>query len=124
MFDSGCYEGAGVREVLMSKFHVKKGDKVQIMAGKDRGKKGKILRTFPAKKRVVVEGANIIKKHVKPTQKSPQGGIVETPGSIHISSVQLICPQCNQPTRIGSKRNEEGKRVRICRKCDGDIDKL
>lgn len=107
----------------MSIFHVRKGDKVQIIAGKDKGKKGKILLSFPSKHRVVVEGANIVKKHTKPTQKSPQGGIVETPGSIHVSNVQLICPHCSQPTRLGAKRTEQGKRIRVCRKCDGEIDK-
>jgi len=107
----------------MSNLQVKKGDKVLVTAGKDKGKKGKILRSFPSNDRVLVEGANIVKKHTRPTQKSPQGGIVEKPGSIHVSSIQLICPHCDQPTRIGSKRSKEGKRIRVCRKCDGEIDK-
>lgn len=107
----------------MSKLHVKKGDKVQILAGKDKGKKGKILRSYPSKQRIVVEGANIVKRHTRPTQKSPQGGIIDKPGSIHVSNVQLICPHCNEPTRLGSKRTEQGKRIRVCRKCDGEIDK-
>lgn len=107
----------------MSKLHVKKGDKVAVIAGKDKGKKGKVLLAFPVKERVVVEGANIVKKHTRPTQKNPQSGIIEKPGSIHVSNVQLICPHCNEPTRVGSKRTDQGKRIRICRKCDGEIDK-
>ncbi len=107
----------------MVKLQVKKGDKVQIISGKDKGKKGKILFSLPSKQRVMVEGANIVKRHTRPTQKSPQGGIVEKESSIHISNVQLICSHCNQPTRLGSKRTPEGKHVRVCKKCDGEIDK-
>jgi len=107
----------------MAKLHVKKGDKVQVLAGKDKGKKGKILVAIPAKQRVVVEGANKIKKHTRPTQKSPQAGIVEKEAAIHVSNVQLICPNCNQPARFGVKRDADGKRIRICKKCDGEIDK-
>jgi len=107
----------------MPKLCVKKGDKVQIIAGKDKGKKGKILVSLPSKGRVVVEGANIVKRHTRPTQKNPQGGIIEKEGPIHISNVQLICPHCNQPTRLSSKRMSDDKRVRICKKCDGEIDK-
>jgi large subunit ribosomal protein L24 len=112
-----------IGEEKMAGLHVKKGDKVVVIAGKDKGKKGKILHAFPSTKRVVVEGANMIKKHVRPTQKSPQGGIVERPGSIDASNVQLICPQCDEPARLGATRNEEGKRLRVCRKCEGEIDK-
>ena len=106
----------------MSNLQVKKGDKVQVIAGKDKGKKGKVLRSFPSNDRVLVEGANMIKRHTRPTQKSPQGGIVDKPGAIHVSNIQLVCPNCDQPTRIGSKRTKEGKRVRVCRKSDGEID--
>ncbi len=105
----------------MSNLQVKKGDKVLVIAGKDKGKKGKILRSFPANDRVLVEGTNMIKRHTRPTQKSPQGGIVDKPGPIHVSNIQLICPNCDQPARVGAKRTKEGKRVRICRKCDGEI---
>ena len=107
----------------MAGLHVKRGDKVIIISGKDKGKKGKVLRVFPETNRVVVESANLVKKHVRPTQKSPQGGIVERPGSINASNVQLICPQCDEPTRLGATRTDEGKRLRVCRKCEGEVDK-
>ncbi len=107
----------------MAGLHVKKGDKVLIIAGKDKGKKGKVLRAFPDTNRVVVEGANMVKQHVRPTQKSPQGGIVEKPGTIDASNVQLICPQCDEAARLGAIRTEQGKRLRVCRKCQGEVDK-
>ena len=107
----------------MQKHHVRKGDKVLVISGKDKGRKGKILLSFRTKNRVVVEGANLVKRHTRASQKSPKGGIVEKPGSINISNVQLICPNCDQATRIGSKKTAEGKRIRICRKCESEIDK-
>ena len=99
-----------------------KGDKVRIIAGKDKGKEGKILESLPYKERVVVEGANMTKRHTRPTQKVPQGGIIEIPGTIHVSNVMLICPNCAQPTRI-SRLREGGVRVRVCKKCGKPIDK-
>ncbi|MHB0976235.1 MAG: 50S ribosomal protein L24 [Candidatus Aquicultorales bacterium] len=102
---------------------VKKGDRVEIIAGKDKGKRGKILRAEPDKGRVVVEGANMIKRHSRPTQKSPQGGIIEREAAIHASNIMVICPGCSQPTRVGHRVTEAGKKVRVCRKCEADIDK-
>lgn len=107
----------------MPKLPVKKGDRVQVIAGKDKGKKGKILIAMPDKERVVVEGIAMIKRHARPTQKVPQGGIQEKEAAIHVSNVQLICPSCGQPTRIGHRSTESGRKVRVCRKCEGDIDK-
>lgn len=107
----------------MVRCRLKKNDKVVVIAGKDKGKKGKILAAYPAQNRVIVEGASMIKKHTRPTQKNPQGGITEKEGAVHISNVQLICPNCGQPSRIGRRRTEEGRPVRICRKCGQDIDK-
>ncbi|HDP70149.1 MAG TPA: 50S ribosomal protein L24 [Actinobacteria bacterium] len=106
----------------MLKLHVKKGDKVLVLAGKDSGKKGKILRVFPKKGRVVVEGISMMKKHTRPTQNNPQGGIVEREGTIQVSNVQLICPSCNTATRVGNRETGKGK-VRVCRKCKQDLDK-
>ncbi len=106
----------------MLKMHVKKGDKVAVLAGKDRGKKGKVLRVLSEKGRVIVEGVNIMKRHSRPTQANPQGSILEKEGSIHASNVRLICPACNQPTGYGVKELEKGK-VRVCKKCRQDIDK-
>lgn len=107
----------------MSKLSVKKGDKVLVVAGKDRGKKGKILAVFPKRERVTVERVALVKRHMRPTQKDPQGGIVEREGTVHASNVQLICPNCNQPTRVGYRETSKGVKVRVCRKCGEDADK-
>ncbi|NMB42199.1 MAG: 50S ribosomal protein L24 [Firmicutes bacterium] len=106
-----------------TKLHVRKGDRVSILSGKDRGKKGKILRTFPSKNKVLVEGINIVKKHARPTQKVPQGGIREIEAPINSSKVMLICPSCQQPTRIFRRILPDGKKVRGCKKCGEHIDK-
>ena len=99
--------------------HVKKGDKVMVISGKDKGKTGVILTAFPKKDRVLVEGVNIIKKHMKPNQANPQGGIVSQEAAIHVSNVMLIDPKTGEPTRVGSKV-EDGKRVRVAKK-SGEI---
>jgi len=107
----------------MSKsLNVRKGDRVRIISGKDAGKEGRILHSYPEKQRVVVEGAAMIKRATRPTQQNPQGGIVEREGTLHASNVMLICPACGQPTRVGRTR-EEGVRIRVCKKCTGAIDK-
>ncbi len=105
------------------KLHVKKGDSVIVIAGKDKGKKGKILKVFPKGNRVVVEGVNIVHRHTKPTQQLPQGGIVENEGSIHVSNVQLVCPRCNEASRTGKKVLDDGKKVRYCINCGEVVDK-
>lgn len=107
----------------VTRLHVRKGDKVSILSGKDRGKKGKILRTFPGKNKVLVEGINIVKKHARPTQKVPQGGIRGIEAPINSSKVMLVCPSCQQPTRIFHRILTDGKKVRGCKKCGEDIDK-
>ena len=99
--------------------HVKKGDKVKVISGKDKGKTGVILTAFPKKDRVLVEGVNIIKKHMKPNQANPQGGIVSQEAAIHVSNVMLIDPKTGEPTRVGSKV-EDGKKVRVAKK-SGEI---
>ncbi|MGI6327514.1 MAG: 50S ribosomal protein L24 [Dethiobacteria bacterium] len=106
-----------------TKLHIRKGDKVQILSGKDKDKKGKVLRTVPRDNKVLVEGVNIIKKHAKPTQKIPQGGIREMEAPINASNVMLICPSCQQPTRITRRNLADGKRVRGCKNCGELIDK-
>lgn len=100
----------------MSLSKLKKGDMVKILAGKDKGKTGKVLTVIPEKSRIVVEKVNIIKKHKRPDQKT-KGGIVEKEGSMHISKVGLFCNKCNKAVRIQSKKLEDGKKVRICSKC-------
>ncbi|MFT8318417.1 MAG: 50S ribosomal protein L24 [Sporolactobacillus sp.] len=101
--------------------HVKKGDKVQVITGKDKGKQGVILAAYPAKERVLVEGVNVIKKHSKPTQASPQGGIIEREAPIHVSNVMLLDPKTNEPTRVGHKV-VDGKKVRVSKKSGETID--
>jgi large subunit ribosomal protein L24 len=103
--------------------HVRKGDTVMVVAGKERGKRGKVLRVFPDKKRVVIERINMIKKHQRPTQKIRQGGIIEREGAIHLSNVMLVDPTSDKPTRIGMKALADGKKVRVARKSGEIIDK-
>ncbi len=105
------------------KIHVKNGDMVQVISGKDAGKKGKILSVDTTKGRVVVEGANMIKKHMKPTQTSPQGGILEKEGPIASSNVLLYCSKCKAPVRAGHQILADGKKVRVCKKCGEQFDK-
>jgi large subunit ribosomal protein L24 len=102
--------------------HVHRGDKVRIIAGKEKGKEGKVLRAYPEKQRVTVEHANMVKRATRPSQKNPQGGILQHEGTMHVSNVMLICPSCSQPSRVG-KRRENGVVVRFCKKCGKDIDK-
>jgi large subunit ribosomal protein L24 len=101
---------------VKQKIHVKKGDLVMVITGKDAGKKGKVLEVFPKKGRVVVEKVNIVKRHTKPTQSMPQGGILEKEAPIASSNVMLFCPECNNVTRVSMKETEAGK-VRVCKKC-------
>ncbi len=96
--------------------YLRKNDRVMIMAGKDKGKVGKILTIVPAKQRAIVEGANIVKRHTKPGPGS-RGGILEKEAPIHISNLMLICPKCTDPVRISRKVLENGNKVRICKKC-------
>ncbi|PKQ19269.1 MAG: 50S ribosomal protein L24 [Actinobacteria bacterium HGW-Actinobacteria-6] len=101
---------------------VRKGDKVRVIAGKDKGKEGKVLRSMPERQRVVVENVAMIKKATRPSQTNQQGGIIEMEGTIHVSNVMLICSSCGEPTRA-ARRREDGVRIRVCKKCGKDIDK-
>ena len=100
--------------------HVKKGDLVQIISGKDKGKKGKIILVNASASKVVVEKINMVKKHQKPTDANPQGGIIEKESPINASNVMIICPSCNRPVRIKKRTLDDGKKVRVCVKC-GEI---
>ena len=103
---------------------IRRNDSVQVMAGKDRGKKGRVLRVLAEKNRLVVEGINFVKRHTRPNPgKGVKGGILEKEAPLHASNVQLVCPECSAPTRIGHKVLEDGRKVRICRKCEGVVDK-
>ena len=105
----------------MSGMNIKKGDHVKVLSGKDKGKEGVVLRALPQKERVVVEKVNIIKKAMRPTQQNPQGGISTVEAPIHVSNVMLVCPECKQATRVNHKRDEDGTKIRVCKKCGKDI---
>lgn len=102
---------------MMNKVHVKTNDTVVILTGKDKGKKGKVLEVSPSEQKVIVEGCNVVSKHVKPTKVGQQGGIVKAESPIYACKVQLVCPKCKKPTRVGHKIAEEGKKERLCKKC-------
>jgi len=99
---------------------IKKGDNIQIISGKDRGKRGKVLRTFPKDRKIIGEGLNIIKKHVRPKRSGEKGQRVEFPAPFAVSKAILICSNCGKLTRIGY-RLEKNNKVRICKKCKGEI---
>ena len=99
------------------KVHVRKGDTALVITGKNAGKKGKVLRVIPKDSKVVVEGVNVVKRHTRPTQKLPQGGIMQKEAPIHSSNVMLFCSKCNSPTRVGKKILENDEKIRVCKKC-------
>ncbi len=103
----------------MSKLHIKTGDTVVLLTGdaKDRNKSGKVLEVSPKENKVIVEGLNKVKKHLKPKKAGDPSGIIETESAIYADKVQLVCPKCNKPTRVGVKFYEDGKKDRVCKKC-------
>ena len=105
----------------MTKLHIKKGDTVFVISGEDKGKQGKVLSVNVDDQRAIVEGLNLVSKHTKPNAKNPQGGIVEQEAPIHVSNLQLIDPKSGQPTRIGRRKNDEGKTVRYSKKSGEEI---
>ncbi|MGL5513651.1 MAG: 50S ribosomal protein L24 [Sporomusa sp.] len=105
------------------KLHVKKGDKVVVLSGKDKGKQGKIVEALPKKGKVVVEGVNKVKRHTKPSQKTPQGGILVKEAPLSSAKVMLICPACSKPTRIKKTQLAGGAFARACKHCSEVIDK-
>ncbi|MBV8939194.1 MAG: 50S ribosomal protein L24 [Alphaproteobacteria bacterium] len=94
---------------------IKKGDEVQVLAGKDKGKRGKVLRALPREERVVVSGINMVTRHLKPSRTKPEGGIDRSEASIHVSNVALIDPKQNKPTRVGYKTTEDGSKMRVAK---------
>ncbi len=105
------------------KLKLKKDDLVEIIAGREKGKKGKILTLFPDEGRLTVEKLNMVKRHTKPSAQNKQGGIVEKEGRLAISNVMLVCDKCGKGVRIKRKKLEDGKRVRVCGKCGEVMDK-
>lgn len=106
----------------MSAMKIKKGDRVQVLAGKYRGKQGKVLKSFPDRGRVIVEGVNLVKKHARPSKENPQGGILTKEAPIDVSNVALLCGSCNKAVRVGYRFDGEGNKRRVCRKCGADLD--
>ena len=105
-------------------YAIRKNDSVIVITGRDRGKRGRVLRVIPEKRRVIVEGGTFIKRHTRPNpQKNIKGGIVEREAPLSASNVQLLCPECSNPTRVGRKLLDDGRRVRFCKKCKGVVDK-
>lgn len=106
----------------MNDLHVKTGDTVYVISGKSKGKKGKVLVVSPKEKKVIVEGINFVTKHVKPKNQQQQGDIIKTEGALYASKVLLYCPSCKTGVRTGNKVLDNGKKVRICKKCGNAID--
>ena len=104
------------------KCHIKKNDKVKIVTGKDSGKVGKVIKVDRKKDRILVENINIVKRHTRPNAQNRQGGIIESEASIHRSNVMLLCNKCIQPVRIKMQQLDDGRKVRVCRKCNEQID--
>jgi large subunit ribosomal protein L24 len=108
----------------MGALFVRKEDRVMVIAGKDRGKSGRVLRVIPDRTRAVVEGVAFVKRHTRPNpSRNIKGGIVEREASVHVSNLKVICSECNEPTKVGRSRLEDGRKVRVCRKCKGILDK-
>ena len=102
---------------MIKKVHVKTGDTVIVLSGKERGKKGKVLAVSPKEGKVIVEKINMVSKHVKPKKMGEQGGIIKAEGALYACKVQLVCPHCSKPTRVAHKIFEDGTKGRICKKC-------
>lgn len=107
--------------MTQKKLHVRKGDRVKVIAGNYRGATGQVLRAEPARERVVVDGVNMRKRHRAPTREDPEGGIVTFEQPIHVSNVMLICPHCEEPARVGHQRDADGTVERLCKRCGNPI---
>lgn len=106
---------------MTNSVHVKTGDTVIILNGKERGKKGKVLAVSPKEGKVIVEGRNMVSKHVKPRKMGDPGGIIKAEGAMYSSKVQIVCPHCGKPTRVAHKIYEDGTKERVCKKCGSSL---
>lgn len=106
----------------MNKVHVKTGDGVIVINGKYNGQKGKVLQVAPAEGKVIVEGINIITKHVKPRKMGEAGGLIKAESALYADKVQLVCPKCGKPTRVGHALDKNGKKMRVCKKCNAQFE--
>jgi large subunit ribosomal protein L24 len=111
-----------VNIVTAPKLKVKKGDTVMVISGKNAGKKGKVLDVLPRENKVLVEGVNMVKRHQRPTQAMPQGGIIDKEAPLHVSNVMVMCNKCDAPVRVGRQESGTGGRVRYCKKCGNVLD--
>lgn len=105
-----------------ARLRIKKDDMVEVIAGKEKGKRGKVLKVLPGQNRAIVEKINVIKRHTRPSRHSQQGGIIEKEGSQHVSNLMLVCQRCNRPVRVGRMRLQDGKGARYCKSCGELID--
>jgi large subunit ribosomal protein L24 len=105
----------------MAGLKIKKGDKVQVLTGKDRGKTGVVMRAMPEAGKVVVDGVNVAKKHQRATKATMQGGIIDKDMPIPVANVAVVCPTCGKPTRVGYKIDSDGTKLRVCKKCGGEM---
>ena len=108
----------------LRKFKIKKGDQVMVISGREKGKTGKILNVYAAKGSMTIDKVNMVKRHQKPSAKYKHGGIIEKEAPIAVSNIMLLCEKCKGPVRVGSKRLEDGPKVRCCKKCGEGLDKL
>ncbi len=105
------------------RMHVRKGDTVEVIGGKHRGKRGKVLNVNLKDAKLIIEGVNLVKRHTRPTQKLPQGGIVEKEGSVYAARVMLVCPKCGKAARVAHGYLADGTKVRVCKNCGEQIEK-
>src|ERR671916_2171137 len=107
--------------MAVNKLKIRKGDRVRVLTGKDRGKEGEVMRALPLEGKVIVDGVNVAKKHQRPTKATMQGGIIDKDMPIPVANVAIVCPSCGKPTRVGYKIDASGDKARICKKCGGEI---
>jgi large subunit ribosomal protein L24 len=105
----------------MAGLKIKKGDRVRVLTGKDRGKDGNVTRVLPAAGKIIVDGVNVAKKHQRATKATMQGGIIDKDMPLPVANVAIICPSCGKATRVGYKIDGDGTKVRVCKKCGGEM---
>jgi large subunit ribosomal protein L24 len=105
----------------MPRLKIRKGDRIRVLTGKDRGKEGEVMRAIPATRKVIVDGVNVARKHQRPTRATQQGGIIDRDMPVPVSNVALVCSSCGKPTRVGYKIDASGQKVRVCKRCGGEI---
>ena len=105
----------------MAGLKIRKGDRVRVLSGKDKGKEGEVMRSLPREGKVIVDGVNVARKSQRPTRTTQQGGIIDKDMPIQVSNVALVCPSCGKPTRVGYKIDAAGDKARVCKKCGGEI---